>query len=145
MHCIHQWRRGGGIKLTFFTIPEVCKIRIENKKPLNQDNKPKFFGEEDNFELENRTDNHNDFSEDKNNFGDFKSENKSWFRDTSKELDQNLVVRNMAKKKTKKFVRKIFRNNDYMNIYYNREGVQKDLTSKPLNEIIRDAGILLDF
>ena len=51
----------------------------------------------------------------------------------------------MAKKKTKKFVRKIFRNNDYMNIYYNREGVQKDLTSKPLNEIIRDAGILLDF
>ena len=120
-------------------------LRIENKKPLNQDNKPKLFGEEDNFELENSTDNHNDFSEDKNNFGDFKSENKSWFRDTSKELDQNLVVRNMAKKKTKKFVRKIFRNNDYMNIYYNREGVQKDLTSKPLNEIIRDAGILLDF
>jgi hypothetical protein len=60
----------------------------------------------------------------------------------NKGKDKMNIVRALAKSKAKKLTRKIFRNNNYMEIYNNRKDIQTDLKSKPLNQIVEEAGIL---
>jgi ATPase subunit of ABC transporter with duplicated ATPase domains len=60
----------------------------------------------------------------------------------NKGKDKMNIVRALAKSKAKKLTRKIFRNNNYMEIYNNRKDIQMDLKSKPLNQIVEEAGII---